>query len=129
MSSPPDDKPLFWIGSALKDLRDFPEEVKDEIGFALYQAQRGLMPRSAKPLSGFAGASILEIADDFQTDTYRAVYTVQLADAVYVLHAFQKKSKRGIATPKSEIELIKSRLKLAKEHHRERLRGKEEKDE
>ena len=91
MSSQPDDKPLFWVGSSLKDLRGFPEEVKDEIGFALYQAQRGLTPRSAKPLKGFTGASVLEIVDDFQTDTYRAVYTVQFADAVYVLHAFQKK--------------------------------------
>jgi len=80
------------VGSSLKDLRGFPEEVKDEIGFALYQARRGLTPRSAKPLKGFTGASVLEIVDDFQTDTYRAVYTVQFADAVYVLHAFQKTS-------------------------------------
>jgi phage-related protein len=123
------DKPLFWVGSSLKDLRDFPAEVKDEIGFALYQAQRGLMHRAAKPLKGFSGASVLEIVDDFQTDTYRAVYTVQLTDAVYVLHAFQKKSKRGTETPKAEIELIKGRLKLAKEHHQEWQRSREEQDE
>ena len=129
MRSRPDDKPLFWVGSSLKDLRDFPEEVKDVIGFALYQAQRGLMPRSAKPLKGFTGASVLEIVDNFQTDTYRAVYTVQFADAVYVLHAFQKKSKRGVETPKGEIELVKARLKLAKEHHQEWRRNREEKDE
>ncbi len=129
MSSQPDDKPLFWVGSSLKELRGFPEEVKDEIGFALYQAQRGLTPRSAKPLKGFAGASVLEIVDDFQTDTYRAVYTVQFADAVYVLHAFQKKSKRGVETPKGEIELVKARLKLAREHHQEWRHSREEKDE
>lgn len=129
MSSQPDDKPLFWVGSSLKDLRGFPEEVKDVIGFALFQAQRGLTPRSAKPLKGFTGASVLEIVDDFQTDTYRAVYTVQFADAVYVLHAFQKKSKRGVETPKGEIELVKARLKLAKEHHQEWRRNREEEDE
>lgn len=117
------------FGSSLKDLRGFPEEVKDEIGFALYQAQRGLTPRSAKPLKGFTGASVLEIVDDFQTDTYRAVYTVQFADAVYVLHAFQKKSKRGVETPKVEIELVKARLKLAKEHYQEWRRNREEEDE
>lgn len=129
MSSLPDDKPLLWVGSSLKDLRGFPEEVKDEIGFALYQAQRGLTPRSAKPLKGFTGASVLEIVDDFQTDTYRAVYTVQFADAVYVLHAFQKKSKRGVETPKVEIELVKARLKLAKEHYQDWRRNREEADE
>lgn len=129
MSSLPDDKPLLWVGSSLKDLRGFPEEVKDEIGFALYQAQKGLTPRSAKPLKGFTGASVLEIVDDFQTDTYRAVYTVQFADAVYVLHAFQKKSKRGVETPKVEIELVKARLKLAKEHYQDWRRNREEADE
>lgn len=129
MSSLPDDKPLLWVGSSLKDLRGFPEEVKDEIGFALYQAQRGLTPQSAKPLKSFTGASVLEIVDDFQTDTYRAVYTVQFADAVYVLHAFQKKSKRGVETPKGEIELVKARLKLAKEHYQDWRRNREEADE
>jgi phage-related protein len=77
------------------------------------------MPCSAKRLRGFSGASVLEIVDDFQTDTYRAVYTVQFASAVYVLHAFQKKSKKGTETPKAEIELIKSRLKLARKHYEE----------
>lgn len=103
-----------------------PEEVKDEVGFALYQAQRGLTPRSAKALRSFGGASVLEIVEDFRTDTYRAVYTVQFSDAVYVLHVFQKKSKRGTETPQAEIELIKSRLKLAKEHYKEWRQGNEE---
>jgi phage-related protein len=126
MSNSPPDKTLFWVGSSLKDLRDLPEEVKDEVGFALYQVQRGITPRTAKALKGFGGASVLEIVEDFRTDTYRAVYTVQFADVVYVLHVFQKKSKRGAATPQSEIELIKSRLKLAKEHYEEWRQGNEE---
>ena len=90
------------------------------MGFALYQAQLGRKAVSAKPLGGFGGATMLEIVDDFRTDTYRAVYTVKFGDAVYVLHAFQKKSKRGKATPKAELDLIKSRLKLAAEDHRAR---------
>jgi phage-related protein len=129
MSSGPLEKPLFWIGSSLEDLRGFPEEVKDEVGFALYQAQTGLKPRSAKPLKGFGGASVLEIVDDFQTDTYRAVYTVQFAGAVYVIHAFQKKSKRGTRTPRAEIDLIERRLKAAKEHYQAWLRNREDEHE
>jgi phage-related protein len=99
------------------------------VGFALYQAQRGLTPRSVKVLRGFGGASVLEIVEDFRTDTYRAVYTVQFADVVYVLHAFQKKSKRGVETPKAEIEIIKGRLKLAKEHYAEWRQDNEEDNE
>ena len=118
MSSPPV-KPLVWVGSSLKDLREFPDEVKDEMGFALYEAQCGLKPTAAKPLKGFGGASVLEIVSDYQTDTYRAVYTVRLDERVYVLHAFQKKSKKGIATPKSDLELIKRRLRQAEELHKE----------
>lgn len=129
MSSNPLGKPLFWVGSSRKDIREFPEEVKDAVGFALFQAQSGLMPRSAKPMKGFSGASVLEIIDDFQTDTYRAVYTVRFTGAIYVLHAFQKKSKRGIETPKAEIELIRSRLKLAREHYEGWRRSQEEENE
>src|ERR1700759_3672176 len=129
MSRSPPDKSLFWVGSSLKDLRDLPEEVKDAVGFALYQVQRGLTPRSAKALRGFGGASVLEIVEDFRMDTYRAVYTIQFADTVYVLHVFQKKSKRGTETPQSEIELIKSRLRLAKEHYEEWRKENEEHEE
>jgi phage-related protein len=118
MSSPPV-KPLVWIGSSLKDLREFPDEVKDEMGFALFEAQCGLKPTAAKPLKGFGGASVLEVVSDYQSDTYRAVYTVRLEERVYVLHAFQKKSKKGIATPKADIELIKRRLRQAEELHKE----------
>jgi phage-related protein len=111
-------KLLVWVGSSLKDLREFPEAVKNEMGFALYEAQCGLKPLDAKPLKGFGGANVLEIVSDYQTDTYRAVYTVRFGERIYVLHAFQKKSKKGIATSQSDIELIKRRLKQAEELHK-----------
>ena len=90
------------------------------MGYALYQAQLGLKAPSAKALRGFGGASVLEIVEDHQTDTYRAVYTVKFAELVYVLHAFQKKSKKGIATPKPELDLIKKRLRAAEEDYKMR---------
>jgi phage-related protein len=116
----PKPKVLAWIGSSRKDLKEFPAEVRNAMGYALYQAQLGLKAVNAKPLAGFGGASVLEIVDDFQTDTYRAVYTVRLGDVVYVLHAFQKKSKRGIATSKADLDLIKRRLRFAEENHKAR---------
>jgi phage-related protein len=94
------------------------------MGYALYQAQVGLKASSAKPLRGFGGAGILEIVEDYQTDTYRAVYTVRFSELVYVLHAFQKKSKKGIATPKPDIDLIRRRLKVAEEDYKMRQRGR-----
>lgn len=103
--------------------------MKDEIGFALYPTQQGLIPRTAKPLRGFSRASVLEIVDDFQTDTYRAVYTVLFAGVVYVLHTFQKKSKRCIETLKAELELIRSRLKLARKHYEEWQHNREKQSE
>lgn len=90
------------------------------MGFALYMAQIGRMHGSAKPLKGFGGAGVVEIVDDHQGDTYRAVYTVKFDSAVYVLHAFQKKSKKGIKTPQEEIELIKRRLKAAEIDYKSR---------
>lgn len=111
-------KPLYWMGSTLKELRDSPESVKDGVGYALELVQRGEKPANAKPLKGFGGASVLEIVEDFDGDTWRAVYTVAIADAVYVLHFFQKKSKRGGATPRKELDLVKRRLKEAIEHGR-----------
>ena len=118
MGDVPKTKALAWIGSSRKDLKKFPAEVRSAIGYALYQAQLGLKAVNAKPLAGFVGASVLEIVDDFQTDTYRAVYTVRFRDVVYVLHAFQKKSRKGIATPKADLDLIKRRLKLAEEDYK-----------
>jgi phage-related protein len=117
MAAMPNIKPVAWIGSSKADLLGFPEEVKDAMGFALYVAQQGEKHRDAKPLRGFGGAGILEIVDDFDGDTNRAIYTVRYAGRVYVLHAFQKKSKSGIKTPKAEINLIQSRLKGAEEEH------------
>jgi phage-related protein len=90
------------------------------MGYALYQAQLGLKALSAKPLRGFGGAGILEIVEDHHTDTYRAVYTVRFSELVYVLHAFQKKSKKGSATPKSDMDLIKRRLKVAQDDYKAR---------
>ena len=114
---PPFVKLLVWVGSSLKELREFPSAVQDEMGFALYEAQCGLKPLDAKPLKGFGSANVLEIVSDYRTDTYRAVYTVKFNDRVYVLHAFQKKSKKGIATSQSDIELIRRRLAQAEALH------------
>jgi phage-related protein len=110
-------KPLEWIASSKKDLIAMPAPVQDNFGFALFQAQIGEKHDDAKPLKPFKGSGVLEIVDDFDGDTYRAVYTVWFAEVVYVLHVFQKKSKRGIATPKQDIELIEQRLKTAQEHY------------
>lgn len=95
------------------------------MGYALYQAQVGQKAPSAKPLRGFGGAGVLEIVEDHQGDTYRAVYTVSFSNLVYVLHAFQKKSKKGIATPKSDLDLINQRLQAAEQDYkiRQRARG------
>ena|SRR5271163_59630 len=121
-------KPAEFVGSAEDDLAAFPDEVKSVMGFAIFQAQLGLRHQRAKPLRGhkeFKGANVLEIVDDFDGDTYRAVYTVRFAGVVYVLHAFQKKSKFGIATPKAEIELIKARLARARQHYEEVYAGRQ----
>ena len=118
-------KPVEWIGSSRDDLRDFPEDVQQIMGFALYRAQLGKKHPDARPLKGFKGAGVLEIVENFDGDTYRAVYTVKFEGIVYVLHAFQKKSKQGIATPKQDIDLIESRLKRAKEHYKKYLEQQE----
>ena len=118
MTELPKIKSIVWIGSSRRDLKSFPAEVRDIMGYALYQAQVGRKAPSAKPLVGFGGASVLEIVGDFQSDTYRAVYTVKFSDLIYVLHAFQKKSKKGIATPKPDVDLVKRRLRLAEEDYK-----------
>ena len=110
-------KTIFWIGSALDDLKEFPEDVKRVMGFALRRAQDGGKHVNAKPLKGFGGAGVLEIVEDDDGNAYRAVYTVKFAGVLYVLHAFQKKSTKGISTPKHEIDLIRNRLKRAEEHY------------
>jgi phage-related protein len=119
-------KPLSWVGSSQKDFRSFPDPVKDDMGYALYLAQIGQKHGSAKPLRGFGGASVLELVEDHAGDTYRAVYSVRFAAAVYVLHAFQKKSKRGRETPKSEMDIVRRRLRTADEDARQQARKERE---
>ena len=106
-------KPIVWIGASLEDLREFPNQVQREFGYALYQAQIGEQHHKTKPLKGFSG--VMEIVSNYATDTYRAVYATKIDDAIYVLHTFQKKSKKGIATPRKEINLIKRRLRMAQD--------------
>lgn len=113
---------MVWVGSSRKDLRKFPEIVQDRMGYALWVAQRGGKHADSKALSGFGGAGVLEVIGDFRGDTFRAVYTVRYADAVYVLHAFQKKSKIGRQTPHRDIELIHQRLREAERIAKERQR-------
>jgi phage-related protein len=117
MSKP---KPVFWVGSSRSDLRTFPTDVKTDVGFALWVAQQGGRPAQAKPLKGVVpGAGVLEIVERHGGDAYRVVYTVRFEEAVYVLHAFQKKSKRGIKTPQHDIDLIGERFKAAEAHYKE----------
>jgi phage-related protein len=119
-------KPLRWIGSSHKDLKSFPPEVRSDIGYALYAAQNGDTDPAAEPMKGFGGASVMEIVAPFDGDTWRAVYTVRFKGVVYVLHAFQKKSKSGRATPKKEINLIHQRLAAAQLDYKERQKQNED---
>jgi phage-related protein len=113
-------KAVRWVGSARRDLKAFPKAVQRHVGQALYAAQCGEEYPAVKALKGFGGRSVLEIVADHQTATWRTIYTVRVGDAIYVLHAFQKKSKKGIATPQKEIDLIRQRLAAAERDHRER---------
>jgi phage-related protein len=111
-------KPAIFVGSSRKDLRAFPAIVRSEIGQALFEAQHGEHPRNAKTLKGLSG--VLELRDRFDGDTYRTVYTVRLEGVLYVLHAFQKKSTRGIATPQRHLDLVRQRLRDAEAIHKAR---------
>ena len=110
-------KTAIFIGSSQKDIREFPEEVKEDIGYALYRIQQAATPESVKRLKGL-GSGVLEVIEDFDGGAYRAVYTIKFEEAVYVLHCFQKKSKQGSETPPRDLELIRQRLKMAEEHHK-----------
>lgn len=114
-------RPVIWLGSSRRELRAMPRQVRRNFGQALYTAQQGATDPAAKPLKGFRGARVMEIIERYRTDAYRAVYTAQFAEAVYVLYVFQKKSRSGIATPKHDIDLIRKRLAEAERLHRERL--------
>lgn len=113
------EKPLEWIGSSYKDLLTLPADIRRFFGFALALAQAGDKHDAAKVLKGFGGAGVLEVVEDDDGGTYRAVYTVKFPEAVFVLHCFQKKSKRGIATPKEEMDIIHARLKVAEAYIKE----------
>jgi phage-related protein len=114
-------RPLLWMASSKRDYRGFPARVQDAFGFELFLAQTGQHPPSAKTLKGLGGGGVVELVEDFDKDTYRAVYTVRFGEAVYVLHAFKKKSKQGTKTPQSDIDLIKRRLKDAERDHAQRF--------
>jgi len=111
-------KPVEWVASSLDDIKTFPDDVQDHIGYALHQAQAGSKHPDAKPFKG-QGSGTLEVVSRHDGDTYRAAYTVRFKDAVYVLHAFQKKAKKGIETPKKDVELVARRLKAAQRHYEE----------
>jgi phage-related protein len=114
-------KDLIWVASSRRDMRDMPRSVQRSFGLGLFAVQCGVSPPDAKALKGFGGAGVMELIEDDRGGTYRAVYTVRFASAVYVLHVFQKKSKRGVATPAHEIELVRERLKRAEAIHAERM--------
>lgn len=115
----PDKRPIFWVGSSLKDLKKLPQDIQDIFNFGLLLGSKGSKHPHAKPLKGYGGNSVLEIIGDHRSGTYRAVYTVRFKKAVYVLHVFQKKSKRNIATPKEDLDLIDERLKRAQRDYKE----------
>lgn len=119
----PKAKPLEWLGNTLKTVKGFPKEVRQTVGQALYAAQTGGKHDNAKPMKGYKGAGVVEIVEDDNGDTYRAVYTVRFKGVVYALHSFKKKSKSGIATPKPELDIIKQRLKDAERHYKEYYGG------
>jgi phage-related protein len=113
------EKPLDWVGSSKRDFLAFPDAVKDEMGNALGVAQFGGKHPSAKPWKGH-GAGVFELVEDYDRNTYRAVYTVRFKDVIYVLHAFQKKSPKGIKTAQLDIDLVERRLKIAQQDHEAR---------
>src|SRR5258708_1381888 len=115
----PQAKPVIWVASSKRNLQRFPRTVQGSFGFALWEVQCGHRPEQSKILKGFGGGAVLELVEDYVGGTYRAVYTVRFAGAVIVLHAFQRKSKRGIKTPHHEIDLVRRRLKLAEKQYEE----------
>lgn len=109
-------KPLVWIGPSKASLLAMPEEIQDAFGYAIHLAQVGKKSPPSKPLKGFGSAGILEVVESWRGDAYRAVYAVKFSNAVYVLHCFQKKSRKGIGTPKIDLDQIRERLKTAQDH-------------
>lgn len=118
MASPESTRRVHWMGSSHDDIRALPEEVKDDLGQALWVVQQGATPASAKPLKGLGGG-VFEIVADYDTDTYRGIYTIRFREAIYVLHVFQKKSRHKDSTSRQDIELVERRLKAAARHYAE----------
>lgn len=121
-------KRLHWLGSTREDIKDFPEDVRADIGFALYMAECGDKAYYAYPLVGFGGSKVMEVVSDDDGDTFCGIYTACFKEAIYVLHAFKKKSKRGIETPKHDMNLIKERFKRAQKHYKENYETKKGKE-
>lgn len=117
-------KKVIWIGSSYKDFMGFPDQIRNAVGYALFLAQEGTKHEHSKILSGMGSAGVVEIRENTPGGTYRVVYTVEIKEIVFVLHAFQKKSKSGIATPKQEIELLKARLKESRAFYKKMQEGK-----
>ena len=117
-------KPITWMGSSKKDLRGFPAEVRREIGTALFWAEQGQLHPAAKLMKGNL-REVTEIVSNYEGDAFRAMYTMRIGDEVYVLHAFQKKSKKGIATPQHELDVIEGRLKAARQLHTRLASGRQ----
>lgn len=128
MEEPTPPKPLFWMGSSRRDLKRLSPELRHVFGYAMWEAQNGGKHPEAKPLKGFGGSGVLEVVEDEQGSTYRAVYTIKFASAVYALHVFQKKSTRGIKTSQADLEMIRRRLKQAEAHYAKWLKSQEKKD-
>ncbi len=119
-------KPVFWVASSRKDLKKCPKGMRQVVGQALFDAQTGGKRPGAEPLKGFGGAGVLEVFEDDNGNPYRPVYTVQFAGAVYVLHVFQKKSKKGGQTPPADLDKVRARLKEAAKHHAEWIQQEDE---
>jgi len=111
---------LIWIGSSLRNLKGLPKAVRERFGYALYVAECGGKHKNTKPLKGFRGSGVLEVVENYDKGAYRSVYTVKFQKYVYVLHCFEKKSKKGIATPKPDMEVIRVRLKIALKDYQHR---------
>lgn len=121
-------KIVHFVGSSRKDLKALPKTVRYVFGYAILMAEHGMKHPDAKPLKGFGGAGVLEVVEDSDSDTYRAVYSVEFGNVIYILHAFKKKSKTGNKTPPRDLELITKRLKDAEMHFNRHYAKKKKSD-
>lgn len=122
----PPSKPIVWMGDSRDRISEFPQEVKKELGYGLHQAQMGMKHQNAEPLHGDL-SGVMGLKTDDGSGTYRAVYIAKLAERIYVLHCFKKKSKRGISTPKADLDVIRRRLRYARETHEKDIKSQQQK--